>query len=162
MADIAATQTSKTQDWETPLWLFNLLDREFRFTLDVCANENNALCDEYYDEELDGLNQKWYGQSWCNPPYHQVGRWAEKAFNEAKKGNCTAVLLVAARTDTRYFWNFLRFGEIRFLPGRLKFGLPGGTRYSAPFPSAVVIFDQDFPAKTVYWNVRESTHASSI
>jgi phage N-6-adenine-methyltransferase len=159
-ADIAATQTSKTQDWMTPLWLFNLLDLEFSFTLDVCADKDNTLCDDWFDRDKDGLKQNWSGICFCNPPYNQAKLWVEKAYHEAEKGNCTAVLLIAARTDTRYFWSFARHGEIRFLPGRLKFDLFEGTKFSAPFPSAVVIFRQNnIEPKVVFWDIREPKHA---
>jgi site-specific DNA-methyltransferase (adenine-specific) len=47
-------------------------------------------------------------------------------------------MLIPARTDTRYFHDFiLHRSEIRFVPGRLRFG---GASQSAPFPSMVVIF----------------------
>lgn len=155
MADIAATQTSNSQNWRTPKWLFNLLDKEFNFELDVCADEENSLCDLYYDEEVNGLKQDWFGMCWCNPPYNEAKSWVEKAFKEAEKGNCTAVLLIAARPDTRYWWDYIRYGEVRFLPGRLKFE---GGKHSAPFPSAIVIFYGGgylYKPETIYWNVRE-------
>ena len=47
---------------------------------------------------------------------------------------------VPARTDTRWFHNFIYKNpraEIRFIKGRLKFG---GSKNSAPFPSMVVVF----------------------
>ena len=74
----------------------------------------------------------------CNPPYSQIARWVEKAFDEGHKDNTVVVLLIPARTDTRYFHNFI-YGrsEIRFIRGRLKFG---ESVNSAPFPSMVVIF----------------------
>ena len=47
-------------------------------------------------------------------------------------------MLIPARTDTKYFHDFiLHRSEIRFVPGRLKFG---DSSQGAPFPSMVVIF----------------------
>lgn len=48
-------------------------------------------------------------------------------------------MLIPARTDTRYFHDFIyhQATEIRFIKGRLKFG---GQNNSAPFPSMVVVF----------------------
>jgi hypothetical protein len=72
-----------------------------------------------------------------NPPYgRQIGKWVEKAYQAALAGN-TVVCLLPARTDTKWFHEFCSKGEIRFLSGRLKFG---GSRNSAPFPSAIVVF----------------------
>lgn len=155
MANIAATQTNNSDLWGTPIWLFKLLDEEFRFNLDVAASEDNALCLDYYTEKENGLIQAWYGNAFCNPPYSQAAKWMEKAYTEAVKQHATTVMLVAARTDTRYFWNYAVHGEIRFLPGRLKFV---GGKYSAPFPSAIVIFHRDIATRapvTLFWNVRE-------
>lgn len=159
MADISATQTSKSQDWQTPRWLFDLLNKEFNFDLDVCATDENTLCDRYFTVEENGLEQEWWGKCWCNPPYNQANLWVRKAYDQVQKGNCTATLLIGSRTDTRYFWNYVRYGEIRFLPGRLKFE---GGKFSAPFPSLVVVFKKNIQPKVIFWDVREPTHASSI
>ena len=56
-------------------------------------------------------------------------------------------MLIPSRTDTRYWhdWIFGKASEIRFIKGRLKFG---GSKNSAPFPSAVVVFRKgDFNTK---------------
>ena len=74
----------------------------------------------------------------CNPPYSAIADWVRKAYYEGCKDNTVVVLLIPARTDTRYFHNFI-YGrsEIRFIKGRLKFG---DSKNGAPFPSMIVIF----------------------
>ena len=130
--------SSKTDLWETPQDLFDKLNNEFHFTLDVCATPENAKCEEFYTKEQDGLKQPWKGTVWCNPPYgRQIGEWVRKAFLASVSGS-TVVMLLPARTDTRWFHEYI-YGkaEIRFIRGRLKFG---GSKNSAPFPSMVVVF----------------------
>lgn len=62
--------SSKKQDWETPQWLFDKLDQEFNFTVDVASNEENHKCEKYYTEAENGLEQDWSDETvWCNPPY---------------------------------------------------------------------------------------------
>jgi len=39
---------SERTDWETPQDLFDALDKEFKFNLDVCANADNTKCDRFY------------------------------------------------------------------------------------------------------------------
>lgn len=154
----ARTGDKSKDQWLTPLWLFDLLHQEFHFDLDAAATDENTLCDKWYTEEQNGLIQPWFGSVWINPPYSQMRQWVEKAYREAELGNVEmAVLLVAARTDTRAWWDYIRKGEVRFLPGRLKFEHPNGAKHSAPFPSAVVVFRKKgfMEPKTVYWNVRE-------
>lgn len=75
----------------------------------------------------------------CNPPYGRaITDWVEKAYREGTKDNTIVVMLIPARTDTRYFHDFIQHrSEIRFVKGRLKFG---NSKQAAPFPSMVVIF----------------------
>ena len=132
--------SSKTDLWSTPQDLFDKLNNEFHFTLDVCANEHNHKCDNYYTKEQDGLSQPWIGTVWCNPPYgREIGQWVRRALFASVAGN-TVVMLLPARTDTKWFHDYIYKRdnvEIRFIKGRLKFG---GSKNSAPFPSMIVIF----------------------
>ena len=127
--------------WSTPQDFYDKLNKEFNFTLDPCATDSNHKCDKYFTIDDDGLIQNWGGYIvFCNPPYgRKISEWVEKCYNESKKQNTTVVMLIPARTDTRYFHEFIynKATEIRFIKGRLKFG---GSKNSAPFPSMVVIF----------------------
>lgn len=143
--------TSNSDMWETPQHLFDALDATYRFTLDVCATAENAKCKDYFTPEIDGLSQVWRGMCWMNPPYgREIGKWVKKAHEESRKYGCTVVCLLPARTDTRWFHDYIwdesmgpngdwRNGVSgRLIRGRLKFG---GSKNSAPFPSMVVIFE---------------------
>lgn len=61
--------SSASDEWETPQELFEALDGEFHFTLDVCATKANAKCRRFFTEQDDGLAQEWSGVCWMNPPY---------------------------------------------------------------------------------------------
>lgn len=141
MGNIQVMFSSTTDEWATPKDFFDTLNEEFDFTLDPCASTDNAKCDKFYTKEQDGLKQDWSGERvFCNPPYGKViGDWVKKCSEEAKKPNTTVVALIPARTDTRYFHEFIyrKAREVRFVKGRLKFG---GCKNSAPFPSMVVVF----------------------
>lgn len=131
--------SSKTDLWETPQEFFDELNYEFHFDLDVCALPENAKCSRYYSPEQNGLSQPWDGVCWCNPPYGQeIGKWVQKGFLASVSGKATVVMLLPARTDTKWFHEYI-YGkaEVRFIKGRLKFG---GSKNSAPFPSMVVVF----------------------
>jgi phage N-6-adenine-methyltransferase len=141
---LEAVYSSGADDWATPADLFIRLDAEFGFTLDVCASETNAKCERYFTRDDDGLSKRWTGTCWMNPPYGEaIGAWMEKAHTSANK-RTTVVCLVPARTDTAWWWDHARYGEVRFLRGRLRFG-EGAT---APFPSAVIIMGR---APSVIW-----------
>jgi site-specific DNA-methyltransferase (adenine-specific) len=127
--------SSKSEEWATPQDFFEQIDKEFHFNLDACATAENAKCDKYYTKEQDGLSQEWNGIVWCNPPYgRSIGMWVKKAY----ESKATVVLLVPARTDTKWFHDYvLGKAEVRFVKGRLKFG---GCKNSAPFPSMLVVY----------------------
>ena len=130
--------SSKTDQWATPIDLFQRLDRVWNFDLDVCADESNAKADRYFTRADDGLSQDWAPSvCWMNPPYgREIGEWMKKAHDESLKG-ATVVCLVPARTDTAWWHNYAMRGRIEFIRGRLKFG---AATNSAPFPSAIVVF----------------------
>ena len=133
--------SSKTDEWSTPQDLFDKLNDEFHFTLDVCANKSNHKCDLYYDRKQDGLKMPWSGYVvWCNPPYgKEIGKWVKAAYLEHIAHGTTIVMLLPARTDTRWFHHYvLGQAAIRFLQGRLKFG---DSKNSAPFPSMLAVYN---------------------
>lgn len=155
--------SSKSDEWATPQDFFDKLNEEFNFTLDACATHTNHKCDKYFTLEEDGLIQSWGGyRVFCNPPYSQIKDWAKKS----SESNTLVVMLIPARTDTRYFHEYIyqkQNVEIRFVKGRLIFGddeywkwlwdqelinnkinplyKKYGKKNSAPFPSMVVIFN---------------------
>lgn len=131
--------SSQSDEWETPQYLFDELNKEFGFTLDVCALPVNAKCPRFFTPEENGLQQNWVGNvCWMNPPYgREIKKWVQKAYEESLRGT-TIVCLLPARTDTQWWHKYvMKANEIRFIRGRLKFS---DVNNSAPFPSAIVIF----------------------
>lgn len=131
--------SSKTELWATPMDFFQeWSDFIGGFDLDVCANQENAKCQKFFSKEDDGLSQEWNGKCWMNPPYgKEIGRWMKKAYESSQQG-ATVVCLVPSRTDTKWWHDYAMKGKITFIKGRLKFG---NSKNSAPFPSAVVVFE---------------------
>lgn len=131
--------SSATDNWPTPQHLFDRLHEEFEFTIDVAASADNAKCKRYFTCETDGLAQSWANETaFCNPPYgRQIEKWVEKAI-QSTYNNATIVMLLPARTDTRWFQACFAYAdEVRFIPGRLRFG---DAKEPAPFPSCIVVF----------------------
>lgn len=128
--------SSNKDMWETPQDFFDKLNDEFHFDIDVCATHENTKCKWYYTKKNSGLAQTWVGTVWMNPPYgREIGAWMKKAT----EAQALVVCLVPARTDTKWWHDYaMKAKEIRFVRGRLHFG---DSKNSAPFPSAVVIFD---------------------
>lgn len=168
--------SSAKGDWETPRDLFGEWDKEFHFALDAAASHENHLCRAYYTTEgrhwirpsgerndanielEDGLTGPWSFAdpglwTFCNPPYGRgLAKWVEKAHVEMSVYKNPSVLLLPARTDTKYFHRWIwdcekqapRPGvEVRFLPGRIRFCVDGVAGDPAPFPSMLVVFRGD-------------------
>ena len=137
-------RTTQSDEWSTPAGLFDALNDEFQFDLDVAASDDNAKCERYFTVVDNGLWQRWApARCWMNPPYGSAStRWVRKAADEAARG-ALVVGLLPARTDTVWFHeHVLEAGaEVRFLRGRVAFDLPGiRIRPRAPFPSLIAIW----------------------
>lgn len=127
-------------DRRTPRALWDPLNAEHRFTMDVAASSENALCDRYYTIENSGLSNPWTGRVWCNPPFSDCGSWVAKAAWEWKANHVDRIvmLLPSNRTEQRWWQTWVEPRRdkgcelsVRFLPGRLRFDVPEGT-YSDP------------------------------
>lgn len=94
-----------------------------------------------YDESFDFNIDNYYGNMFINPPYSDINIWIDYAIDYHKKYPYTnIVMLVPARTDTKWFHKSLNHGvHIEFIKGRLKFG---DSKTSAPFPSIFIHFEK--------------------
>ena len=138
---------AKTTEWETPQAFFDRLDAEFGFVLDAAATWRNTKCpcflgydvNEIFRDGLFGAWSSYGGAVYCNPPYGRgLDKWLKKAYTESRGCPFPIVMLLPARTDTKWFHEYcMKADEIRFVKGRLKFG---GSEVSATFPSMVVVF----------------------
>lgn len=140
---MAYMDAAKTDDWATPLDFYDNLHNFYGFTLDAAASSKNHKCDDWFgldhplESHRDGLKAEWYGRVWCNPPYGRIIKdWVKKAY--IYQG--LSVLLLPARTDTRWFHDYCYLNDrtsVQFIKGRLKFG---DGLAPAPFPSMLVVF----------------------
>jgi phage N-6-adenine-methyltransferase len=161
--------SSKSAEWETPQDLFDILNLEFDFDIDLAASATNAKVQRFYTKEDDALTKDWHAvakRGWLNPPYTRglCAKFIAKAADERAKGFLT-VMLLPSRTDTKAFHSHIydykdkrafvhltdvaktlsgtRQGHAR--PGvEIRF-LPGRLKFvgapdAAPFPSMLVIF----------------------
>lgn len=117
--DIAVQHSSKRSNWRTPPALYHALDREFHFQIDVAADDDNALSEEYLTIAENGLAVDWHtpcgGACFMNPPYRRgdkkaippipaepIGPWIEKAWTESRRG-ATVVGVVPFSPQTQWY-----------------------------------------------------------
>jgi phage N-6-adenine-methyltransferase len=158
VADREAVFSTGKDDWGTPHRLFRALHDEFNFCVDVCATAENALTYQWVgpgsmvEDALEGdwarvcneahsAKRYFTHTMFMNPPYSNVEDFMRVMSEEAQKNPTTRyVALVASRTDTKWFHNYVlnQASEIRFIKGRVTFA---GAPSTAPFPSLVVVYN---------------------
>lgn len=127
----SSTIEAEKDSWETPLPLFETCNKEFGFTLDVCASHANALCKCYFTKDDSALELSWatVGAAWVNPPYSLTHEFIKQAIEQSKSFNLTIVMLVNANTDTKWFADAAKTAnEIRLISGRIGFVKPDGKK----------------------------------
>ena len=100
-------QTSKVMKWlRTPKDIWDDLIKEFNFTVDCCASDQNHLLPKYYTIKDDCLTKDWSGEiAYIHPLFDgKIGKFVEKAYHTK---NFTGVFLLPASTHTKYFHDFI-------------------------------------------------------
>lgn len=127
------SKSKSTDERSTPWELFNELNYEFCFTLDVCASDENTKCKRYFTKQHSGLLKDWSNEiCFMNPPYSDIRSWLRKAYQENMRNDVVTVCILPCDTSTGWFhdfiWNRVRHEvyhkniQLRFPRGRYKFG----------------------------------------
>ena len=131
-----------SDDWETPEYIYNELNKTFEFDFDPCPYMHDI-------EKWDGLEVDWGKRNFINPPYRRKTKEAfiKKAIKESKKGKL-CVMLLPVSTSTTIFHDYIlpNKKDIRFIRGRIKFkGINTAGEYVTDdvgmHDSMVVVFD---------------------
>ena len=141
MALSKAHTTSATQRWETPVAFFNFLQTWFgvTYTLDLAASHANALCENYYTEDMDSFTLPWVAPQakensqavvacWCNPPFsdpkYPVGEWILRGLESHREN--FSFLLPMNKMDQPWFHDLpLDKFALNIVKGRVQFLLDG-------------------------------------
>lgn len=96
--------------------------------------------DDTIPANLDPLSVDWYDSTFAIADYSRVRVWVKKACEEANQGR-TVVMLIPARTNTRWFHNYVLpyASEIRFIKGSIT--IKGETRRNMA-PDCLVVYNR--------------------
>lgn len=143
-----------SDEWETPDDLFDKLNQEFNFIMDMAASKNNKKLKLFFTETDNSLNLDWSefgGCYWLNPPYSRnlIKKFMHKVVEENFNGN---VIVCLVRFDPTASWFKECVDgiacEVRMLPRRVKFK---GADSAYNFPNCIVVYDNEvFDGKTEY------------
>lgn len=134
-----AAERELRNEAETPDTVFETLNEEYGFGIDVCASAENHKLREYWTKEDDALVRPWHGRRvWCNPPYADIEPWLAHAHEPR-----FAAYLLPARTFNVWWAKYAPKAEIHWFIGRMRFKPPNGVKYSScPFPVCLLLFGQ--------------------
>lgn len=94
----------------------------------------------YYTEEVNGLEQEWFGRIWMNPPYstNLIKEFVEKLVSSDFE---EAVVLVNNATETAWFRTLIDNAQAVVFPtGRVRFEKGNGEKGSPLQGQAVIYF----------------------
>jgi hypothetical protein len=96
---------------------------------------------KYYTKGDNGLNKKWSGNIWLNPPYAQplINEFSQKIINELQNIE-SIIILVNNATETKWFQRIMKVCNcICFVKSRIRFLDPLGN-LGAPLQGQSVIY----------------------
>ena len=153
-------------EYGTPPLLFFEASKKFKISpkVDYAASDVNHLCDKYYTMKDNSLLQTWNESGYLNPPYSKVEQFMRKAYHSWKQNNIDLLILVYAKTDTKWWHNYVEGkAEYHFIKGRVKFLDNNGDvildkhgrEQSSPYPSVWIIYrrittSRDFEMKQMF------------
>ena len=122
---------STNDEWETPDYLFLILNKEFNFNFDLACISSNCKTDLgcMSDKGFNGLDwipdkNKEYS-IWCNPPYSisVKPKFIKKCYELSLLPNVkNVVLLIPSATETDLFHNLIVPNcEVRLIHKRIRF-----------------------------------------
>lgn len=143
---------SLNQEYETPDELFDSLNKEFNFEVDMCASIKNHKLPFYYTKKDDCFTKKLNCTTWCNPPFYSVKKFVKYNFEQSKNEGSTIVMLILVKSNTNWWRDYVfKAKEVRFINQKLQFK---NTKQGLRFPACIVIFK---PHENVtQWSVMES------
>lgn len=99
--------------------------------LDPASSEianRTVQAEMYYSKEDDGLQHKWYGNVWLNPPYGRkpIVQFVDKLIHELPNIK-NAIVLVNNATETKWFGKMVAHASAVCFPNhRVRFYAPDG------------------------------------
>ena len=108
-------------EWYTPLVITDRVRQALGGQIDLdpasCAAANEGVqAAKFFDKGDDGLNQKWEGTVFVNPPFSELQAFTDKFIAEAQCGNMTAGCFLAdSHTQPNWFMDLAAYCTAFFM-----------------------------------------------
>lgn len=126
----------KNDDLRTPEYIINALGK---IDLDPCSGMQTTIgsvSNWSIERGEDGLNKKWFGFVYCNPPFSEKEQWIEKMIEH---GN--GILMLPERGSAPWFGKLAEKAGSYFIMGK-KINFDGGSS-SNNLGSALFLFGSE-------------------
>ncbi len=143
--NVHVSNNSGENEWYTPLQFIESA-RKTMGSIDLdpasCETANiNVKADTFFTMETNGLEQKWEGNVWMNPPYDKTIKDFSKKAVEERDNYSQLIVLVNNATETVWFTSFVEIASaICFIKSRVKFIDKNGDAIGAPLQGQAVIY----------------------
>jgi hypothetical protein len=128
-----------TEEWYTPPSFVEMARMVLGgIDLDPASNaiaQRWIQAERYYDEHANGLNFKWHGRVWLNPPYGKTNGksnqevWSKRLEAEYTQGDVSAaVLLVNSTHGYKWYESLWTRFPVCLVRDRIRFVKPNGTQ----------------------------------
>ncbi len=144
--------TEERDDWWTPQWLFDHINKQYHFGFDCCANYDNTKCSVYSEDFLKEIGNG-IGICWMNPPFSKAEKMFKHFFKIVPCGVC---IYRCDNMETKVWQDIiLKYATWIFIPrGRISY--EGKKGKGSRFPSALIGFNVNPPCvsdgTTLYLN----------
>ena len=145
-ANDGSGNNSLRDGWITPGWIFDPLMKQYKFTVDCCATDENKKAQFFSNDFLNWSDNSFNYRSchvcWMNPPFSLAWKMFEHFFKVVKKG----IAIYRCDNFETGIWQKVIFPNCSwvFIPDRRVCydGLDGD---GARFPSALIGFNVSLP-----------------
>jgi len=141
------SNNSGENEWYTPIAIIESAKKVMgSIDLDPASSEyaNKYIVEakEFYDIESDGLNQKWFGNVWLNPPYAQplISQFSDKVITELPNISQACILTNNATETEWYQQMMIKCDVVCFIKGRIKFIDMNGEASGAPLQGQTIMY----------------------
>jgi phage N-6-adenine-methyltransferase len=95
------------------------------FVIDLAAEEDNAVAEQWYDKEQNALTLPWAvgdGWNWLNPEFGDITPWVQYAWKETERAGVQTAVLVPAGVGSDWWRDWVHEkAHVLLLNGRLCF-----------------------------------------
>lgn len=133
----------------------------FHYDIDVCANNGNAKCPVFIDEQMDAFKTPWFADpyasrqaplrsAFCNPGFASPLRWHKRAFEQCQdtadtiRAACVLGVQWASQEWAEFAYNNTLM--IIHLSPRIQYLAPPGVKQSSNNYESVVYVYSSLPA----------------